>query len=92
MNIKNPKPTKENPWNNRCKCGRYIPDEYELCDYCLLSKYNLWPAGPDCCREYGTLYKEEDVLGAIREAELNSKKNVAVLVGVNDNESSNLRG
>ena len=67
---------------NKCKCGNFILDEYELCDYCLLSKYNLWPTGPDCSHQYGTLYVEEDVLEAIRKAEVAGRKEVVELVGV----------
>ena len=51
------------------KCGHYIPDEYEICDNCLLRKYSLWPSGPDCLVMYGKFYREEDVLEALRKAE-----------------------
>lgn len=33
-------PRKER-WTKKCKCGSYIPKEYEKCNYCLLDSVGL---------------------------------------------------
>lgn len=57
-------------------CGHFIPDEYEICDYCLDSKYRneLGISSFDSCNDpYGMvpLYDRENVLKALRKAEQN---------------------
>jgi len=57
-------------WIKKCKCGNFIPDEYELCDNCLLKKYNLYPESI-WFSNYGTSFQyfpEEEVIRALREA------------------------
>lgn len=48
---------------------RYIPDEYDRCDHCVINDYDLlasvWPCGEQA--EGG--YSEEDVIAALRKAE-----------------------
>ena len=36
---------KQEQWTKKCKCGSYIPDEYESCSNCLLEKYELIAEG-----------------------------------------------
>jgi len=57
-------------WTKKCKCGNFIPDEYELCDYCLLKKYNLYETSP---WGYEGLFSRKDVITALREAERGNK-------------------
>ena len=55
-------------WINKCVCGNFIPDDYVLCDSCLLKKYGLLTKGRD--DGYGNYaYEEEDVVDALRIAE-----------------------
>lgn len=54
---------------------RYMPDEYDRCDVCLLNDYNLWESiYPHYEKDYLGLaeggYSRDDVLTAIRKAEL----------------------
>lgn len=56
-------------WTKKCECGCFIPDDYEICDSCLLTKYDLIYE-----RYYGEddgliAYYEDAVLKAIRKAE-----------------------
>lgn len=62
---------KRKNWTKRCKCGNFIPDEYEICDWCLLDKYNLKGRrdSQDSMSLGPTYYTEEDVVTALRKAE-----------------------
>ena len=56
-------------WKRKCECGHHIPDDYEMCDDCLIKKYDLIYE-----RYYGNFddtiaYYEDAVLKAIRKAE-----------------------
>jgi len=51
------------------RCNHYIPDEYEICDWCILEKYNLSPR--QLCDMYEDYYAKEDVVEALRKAEKN---------------------
>jgi len=62
----------EDRLTKKCKCGYFIPDEYELCNYCLLKKYKLSEIGFSVGYD-GGLYRREDVLRALREAERGNK-------------------
>ena len=57
-------------WTKQCACDFYMPDEYDLCDVCMLNKYNLH-AKFDALDHLGyyPLYNEDVVLDAIRKAE-----------------------
>ena len=57
----------EESWTKKCVYGNFIPDNYVLCDSCLLNKYGLLSKrrGDD----YGEIYDEEDVVDALRRAE-----------------------
>jgi len=64
-------------WTKLCKCGSYMPDEYDLCDVCLLQEYELYSTGRyDALDHYGydRLYPEEAVLKALREARAGKRK------------------
>ena len=57
-------------WTKRCKCGYFIPDNYELCDSCLLNKFELTPIAVS---EYefmvrDDLFDRDDVIKALRKA------------------------
>lgn len=55
-------------WTKKCVCGNFIPDNYVLCNSCLLKKYGLLTKGKN--DEYGNYtYDEEDVVDALRIAE-----------------------
>ena len=60
-------------YNKQCKCGNFIPDEYDTCDSCLLSRYHLLTKGKyDSSDPEGLgerYYPEPEVIRAIREAE-----------------------
>lgn len=66
---------RQEQWNKQCGCGNYIPDEYEVCDSCLLKRYGLlWKgkydsSNPDCVGNPS--YPEELVVKALRKAEQN---------------------
>lgn len=54
-------------------CGNWMPEEYDICDLCILRKYGLGVVGRyDSCghscqgEEY---YLKEDVIAALRKAE-----------------------
>lgn len=55
------------------ECGNYIADEYDVCDRCMLSRYNLdQKSHYDSCDREGIgpiYYTEEDVIDALRKAE-----------------------
>ena len=53
-------------WTKQCKCGYYIPDEYDRCDKCLLKDFNEQLETPITIDELGDyLYLEEEVVKAL---------------------------
>jgi len=57
-------------WTKKCKCGNFISDEYELCDYCLLQKYREELDFPISSYGYfDNLYRCSNVVKALRKAE-----------------------
>ena len=49
----------------------YIPDDVEICDYCLLSRFGLTSSRTDGCGDplgMFPLYDEHDVVKALRQA------------------------
>ena len=56
-------------WTKQCKCGYYIPDEYDRCDKCLLKDFNEQLETPITIDALGGyLYLEEEVVKALRKA------------------------
>lgn len=57
-------------WTKKCSgCGKYMPEEYNICDICLLVKFELYHKQThDSLDHMGifALYREEDVLKALR--------------------------
>jgi len=68
---------KEIRWTKQCKCGSYIPDEYEECDRCLLKRHNVtweeteWHGTYPLQTEYLAI---EKVVELIRKLENNDEK------------------
>jgi len=62
--------TKHKRWTKQCACGLFMPDEYDLCDQCVLRHYGLGLKGRhDHCDQLGlgpTLFEEKDVVEALR--------------------------
>jgi len=55
------------------QCDNYIPDEYEVCDFCMIHKYKLFGKAEYDSQDYKgigpRLYTEEQVIKALRLAE-----------------------
>lgn len=65
---------KQERWTKECKCSNYIPDEYEVCDWCLLRKYDLTLKGKYHYESMNeSCYSEKDVVEALRKAEKEDK-------------------
>lgn len=54
-------------WSGKkCECGHYIPDEYDRCDSCIMTEYDVL----SMIDGFGILVvKQEKVIAAIRKAE-----------------------
>lgn len=60
-------------WTKRCKCGNFMPDnDYELCDNCLLKKYELYLLKRE--DEYSEVIPADAVLRVIRKLEKEKRK------------------
>jgi len=56
-------------WEKQCACGLYIPDEYRVCDRCVLERAGtLLVLRVDHFDMGETLYTEESVALALRAA------------------------
>jgi len=59
-------------WFKKCKCGNYIPDEYEICDFCLIQKYSEeLGMGISSYGFFDVLYPKSNIVKALRKAEKN---------------------
>lgn len=70
LDIKPYKPGRKEVWTNRCRCGFFMPNGYELCDNCLLARFNLQPRH-DSCDQIGLgprSIDEDMVVAALRAA------------------------
>jgi hypothetical protein len=74
MTTKPKRSRRDEVWTKRCpKCdGCFIPDENDICDYCVLKEVGLefkgTSSGCGCCGCGPTVYEKDDVVAALRQA------------------------
>ena len=55
----------------KCSCNIYMPEEYSICDYCLLRKFadhSMLPEAVGCCSCQEAGYTEKQVMILLRRA------------------------
>ncbi len=53
-------------WTKQCRCSLYIPDEYDICDNCLLIKVGLADKIKIDSQDVVEMYSQDDVLIVLR--------------------------